>query len=64
MPVYITDGQSESGGRVSNWWGFRFINEDGTLGKASGCYGNEFTDEIKCKVVITVIIDKKYFIKF
>ena len=39
--VLITGGQYESGGRVSNFWFFNFINKDGTLGKEGGDYNNE-----------------------
>lgn len=56
-PVYITDGCVESGGRVSNWWSFKYINKDGTLGRSGGCYGYEFTEKISCKVYTKVEIN-------
>ena len=37
--VYIVDGQYESGGRVSNFWHWQDINEDGTLGEEGHGYG-------------------------
>jgi hypothetical protein len=56
-PVYVIDGCMTSGGRVSNWWTFQPINKDGTLGKQQSCYGYEFTEKIKCKVMTKVQID-------
>ena len=37
--VYITDGQYISNGRLSNFWGWREIREDGTLGPRESGYG-------------------------
>ena len=56
-PVYVTDGCTSSGGRVSNWWSFKYINKDGTLGRSAGCYGYEFTEKIPCKVYTKVEIN-------
>lgn len=41
-PVYITEGQYDVNGRISNYWNFRYIKKDGTLGKRSGDYDNEY----------------------
>lgn len=38
-PVYVTGGQYESNGRISNYWSFLYINEDGSLGEEGGDYG-------------------------
>jgi len=67
-PVLITDGQMYgSYGGVSNFWYFRYIKEDGTLGK-SGCDyddGNPgFQKTNKYKVITTVIKKEKDMIGY
>jgi len=61
-PVYIVDGILISNGKVKDWWGYRLINKDGTLGKSGNCHGSEFTEKIACKIITKVIIDEKYFV--
>jgi hypothetical protein len=39
--VYITSGDYNIGGRISNFWYFKVINADGTLSDEEGCdYNN------------------------
>ena len=38
--VYITGGEYYSGGRLSNFWDWRFVNRDGTLGNEDCGYGS------------------------
>ena len=50
-PVYVI------GRHIDNRWNFQPINKDGTLGKQQWCYGHEFTEKIKCKVITKVLIN-------
>lgn len=52
-PVYVTGGCV-----VNDLWNFRPINKDDTLGEQQECYGHEFTDKVKCEVVIEKAITK------
>ena len=56
--VYITDGVYESGGRISNFWGFRYVNEDGTFGKMGGDYDNSDDKFSKTKLKVVGLIIK------
>ena len=40
MDVLIIEGQYMSDGKVSNYWAFRPVNEDGSLGDIITAYGN------------------------
>ena len=37
--AYIIDGQWEIDGRLSNFWDWKLIKEDGTLGRKQSGYG-------------------------
>ncbi len=37
--VYISDGSFMRNGRVSNFWDWHRLNDDGTLGESEGGYG-------------------------
>jgi len=41
FPVYITGGEYESGGRVSNLWKFKRIIDGIVIGSTGGDYNNE-----------------------
>lgn len=52
--VYITSGQYMGDYGVSNFWYWKYVRSDGTLGRTSCGYG--WNDKpIKCKKVIKVI---------
>lgn len=57
-PIYITDGAYEIGGRVSNAWGWKKVNPDGTLGKKGHGYGTTEWPELDAD--ITVMVKIKY----
>jgi hypothetical protein len=55
-PVYITDGQYESNGRISNYWRFRYINKNGSLGESGGDYGGcfeKYTGKATIKIILS-----------
>lgn len=45
IPVYILGGQYEVDGRISNFWSWRVVLKDGTLGEEQCGYGNFETVE-------------------
>ena len=52
--VYIVRGDFEIGGRISNYWCWRKIKKDGTLGKKEIGYGAFKESENKYEITITV----------
>ena len=58
-PVYIEAGAWTIEGRLSNFWDWRFINKDGSLGKKGQGYGDfEKIKGVKIKHTITVKLPK------
>jgi len=57
--VYIVKGTYYSNGRVSNFWHWRRVNTDGSLGKEEHGYGNFYKSENKYKIEIKVKIIPK-----
>lgn len=56
--VYITGGSYNGrNGRISNFWYWKDIEEDGTLGKSNNGYGNFFNPSEKYIPVVTIIKD-------
>jgi len=58
VPVYITGGRYYgSSGGVSNFWDFREINKDGTLGESGHDYNNgPFVEKLDATVTVTIKI--------
>lgn len=57
VPVLITGGQRYgSSGGISNFWYFRRVNKDGTLGRNGSDYDNgPFTGKMRHKKVTLVL---------
>lgn len=55
-PIYVQGGDWEIDGRISNFWYWREINEDGTLGDLSHGYAIEEWEEIE-DVIIHVRVE-------
>jgi hypothetical protein len=51
--VEVTSGQFWGTYGVSNFWKFRYVNPDGTLGEQGGDYGGCFWDLFQTMVVNT-----------
>lgn len=53
--VYIVNGKLFSNGRISNWWTYREVLDDGSLGEEKSDYGyffesnNKYEININCK---------------
>jgi len=53
--VYITDGSYKgSNGRVSNFWDFKKIKSDGSLGSLRSGYGNFFKSDTEYQIDIKI----------
>lgn len=57
--VYIVDGQYTSGGRISNFWHWRPVRKDGTLGKEEGDYLPPLRPCTTHDIVITVRLARR-----
>lgn len=57
--IYIVSGDFQINGRLSNFWGWRTILDDGTLGELETGYGgcflessNKYEIDIICKKIV------------
>lgn len=58
--IYITSGgNGYVDGRYSGYWGYRYVKEDGTLGREYGGYIGGACEEVKAKVEILVKFPRK-----
>jgi hypothetical protein len=57
--VYITNGKYYSNGRMSNFWYWRRVNKDGTLGKEENGYGGFSESENKYEIQIIAKLIKE-----
>jgi len=58
-PIYITSGNYEVDGRLSNFWYWKPINEDGTLADTENHgYGGQW-EELESDIQVTVIVKLK-----
>jgi hypothetical protein len=53
--IYIYDGQFMSNGKLSNFWYWKYINDDGTLGRKGSGYGWGSSKDIKFEMTIKLI---------
>lgn len=53
-PIYITEGAWTVDGRLSNFWYWRRIRPDGSLGRAACGYGRDWPRIADAKVIVTV----------
>jgi hypothetical protein len=51
--VYIIEGQMYSNGRISNFWTWKRVLDDGSLGEEESNYGNFTESENKYEITIT-----------
>jgi len=56
--VYITDGDYQIDGRISNFWNFRYVKEDGTFSKKGGDYDNEGGKFVPSKLKVVGLLMK------
>ena len=52
--VYITSGDYEINGRISNHWGWREVNENGSLGEKGCGYGDSDAKSLEADIEIKV----------
>lgn len=57
-PVYVTSGQFQVNGRISNYWYFHAVQEDGSLGPQLSGYGGNW-ERVPADVTIIVKIKKE-----
>ena len=57
-PVYITSGKFLSNDRLSNFWYWKPIHKDGTLGEEKSGYGGNW-DELSANVEIDITVKLK-----
>ena len=58
-PIYVTAGQYEGAHGISNFWHWRFIRKDGTLGRKGSGYGRGFPPIRDAKVIIRIEFPKE-----
>lgn len=55
--VLIISGQYQVNGRISNYWHWRDINQDGSLGEENSGYGNFFKPKNKYNLIQRVELE-------
>jgi len=57
--VLITHGQFYSNNRISNYWTWKEINNDGSLGIENSGYGNFYQPKYKYRLIQYIEFEKK-----